>query len=234
MNKRAKEVARIWSKSDLNAKIGGMAVFLATLPEFQQPAAPLTHPSDKDLLEERDKELNQTIDERDAWEECVGDIYAKIIGEYPEWSNLFGIAECKRDIEEQLSKCATPPLTRERIEAAMRTVPIGNKVGSDSKEIADRLFAALNQPQEWIRLGDEANAHLAGTPVYYFSPKGITAGLWITTCEGATHYCLRYVPSPPVVEESELVAWLRKRLKDDEALNDTITYVKKHEAKGTK
>lgn len=42
----------------------------------------------------------QTIDERDAAEEAVSDIYYRITGRSPEWSNLFGFEHAIEEIQD--------------------------------------------------------------------------------------------------------------------------------------
>jgi len=45
----------------------------------------------------------QLIDQRDAAEECVSNIYFKVTGRSPEWSNNFGFAEALSDIEDAVN-----------------------------------------------------------------------------------------------------------------------------------
>lgn len=49
----------------------------------------------------------ETIDRRDEAEECVSDIYFKVIGRSPEWSNNFGYAEALQEIEDAVSVLKT-------------------------------------------------------------------------------------------------------------------------------
>ncbi len=46
---------------------------------------------------------SQIIDERDAAEQCLSQMYYLVIGHSPEWSNLFGHAQALEDVEDALS-----------------------------------------------------------------------------------------------------------------------------------
>lgn len=54
-------------------------------------------------LEKEQADHLGTIDRRDDTEECVGNIYFKVIGHSPEWSNNFGYAEALEEIEDAVS-----------------------------------------------------------------------------------------------------------------------------------
>lgn len=56
------------------------------------------------------------IDNRDAWEGAFGDLYALIMGQVPEWSNLYGIADALRDVESALSAKLQEPVEVKSLE----------------------------------------------------------------------------------------------------------------------
>lgn len=43
------------------------------------------------------------IDERDSAEAALGDMYEKVLGYKPEWSNFYGYADAVDDVEEMIS-----------------------------------------------------------------------------------------------------------------------------------
>ncbi len=55
-------------------------------------------PNLKGELEREEKRHENTIEERDAAENCVSNIFYRIVGESPQWSNLFGYDEAQEEI----------------------------------------------------------------------------------------------------------------------------------------
>jgi hypothetical protein len=95
----------------------------------------------------------ETIDRRDEAEECVGDIYYKIIGRSPEWSNNFGYPQALEEIEDAVSalKLAARPLppreaVREAAEAIVKVwqeAPYGVSFGAFMERALSKLADAL-------------------------------------------------------------------------------------------
>ena len=54
----------------------------------------------RDLCEKGDAQLTKALVERDSAEEVISDIYYRIMGRSPEWSNLFGHKEAVEEIVE--------------------------------------------------------------------------------------------------------------------------------------
>jgi hypothetical protein len=50
-------------------------------------------------LEDQERSHLKTIDQRDAAEDALGDAYALVTGNQPEWSNAFGYANALEDID---------------------------------------------------------------------------------------------------------------------------------------
>lgn len=63
-----------------------------------EPKAQVESASVEETEEER--EMLKLIDERDAAEDAVGDIYAAVTGNQAEWSNLFGYSEAINEVHE--------------------------------------------------------------------------------------------------------------------------------------
>lgn len=52
------------------------------------------------LKEQHETEMLKVIDQRDAAEECVSDIFFKVTGQSPEWSNKFEFSDALEEIED--------------------------------------------------------------------------------------------------------------------------------------
>ena len=56
------------------------------------------------MTDDRDeKAMLQLIDERDAAEECLSQMYYIVTGNSPQWSNLFGHKEALEDVADAVS-----------------------------------------------------------------------------------------------------------------------------------
>lgn len=78
------------------------------------------HASMEEALIVRDKEVIRLIDERDSAEEAISQVYYLVVGESPEWSNLFGHTQAIEEIDETFNLLKTAVKQYQAQAAAMR------------------------------------------------------------------------------------------------------------------
>ena len=85
--------------------------FMHTDAMPQTDAPPLTEQAFLRLRSDLNNEEQMhcaTIDQRDAAEDCIGDIYAMFTGRAPEWSNLFGYSDAVEELAAFKSPAKSP------------------------------------------------------------------------------------------------------------------------------
>ncbi len=99
------------------------------------------------------RELRLQDDERDRAEEVISDIYYRIIGESPEWSNLFGFTEAVDEIQDAF----------DLVRAAAKNAPASSPSASVAvpAEAMRLLESSMDNVLAW-RLGEVARD--AGNP----------------------------------------------------------------------
>lgn len=61
--------------------------------------------------EKEERDHLKTIDERDKAEECIGALYAEVMGEWPEWSNMFGYQDAIDAVSERMEHAKVTNVT---------------------------------------------------------------------------------------------------------------------------
>ncbi len=148
---------------------------------------------------------------------------------------------------------ADPPLTRQLVRDAVRTIPAGYKCGgTDNELIAETIFIKLSEPQKWYPCDDDHIAEECSciylsrpNPSCYdeiFHPTYGSGRKWGENCRGY-RWTYRHVPNPPPTEdESPCVKEVREFIGSPKYYHgnhqsnaDAIAeIVKRHESKGVK
>ncbi len=116
-----------------------------------------------------EKRLVQVLEERDAADEAVSDIYYKIIGKSPEWSNLFGFPQVIEEIEDAFN--AVRAAAKERLS---HTEPSGATI----------KFSQTSMALQCMKEGCQALAPSSTAPssgeinILRSHIKGATTNLW--------------------------------------------------------
>lgn len=102
--------------------------------------AALTTQSPSDALQ------TALIDERDAAEECVSNIYCAVTGRSPEWSNIFGHANALEEITDAVNA----------LKLAAQAGLVAALPGADARERAPEILgAAVEMVATWLETGGD-------------------------------------------------------------------------------